>query len=274
MQFKKPLPADRSPPTLASGRDARTISLSSRHAAAEGGATFAGRFTDPGLRVRSCHQIYRPRADDRLSGDDGALSTSSKEDAPWRGIPTAVFGRMAKAIGGFAACGEAAFPRFLFAVMSWMMAQALAGCLAYAEAMCPVDLSEPVDCRDPAANPQPESEDRDQLLSQPPRASEMPLIAQGEVRKSGPVLRPTVSSAAVLVDAKYTVRSEGARSGSPRWSASIMSLAAEFRSGMRRQLDRRPAISDLRTLDDQTLKNIGLSRGDIESFASRGDRCE
>jgi hypothetical protein len=31
---------------------------------------------------------------------------------------------MAKAVGGLAAWGEIAFPRLLFAVISWMMAQA------------------------------------------------------------------------------------------------------------------------------------------------------
>ena len=221
MQFRKPLSADRSPPALASGRDARVISF-----------------------------------------------------APWRGILTSGFGWMAEAIGGVVACGEAAIPRFLFLVMSWMMTQVLAGCLAYAEAMCPLDLSEPIGYRDPEGKPQPESEDRDPVPSQPPHASETFLTGKGEVRKSGPVLRPTMSSAAILVDAKYTERSKGARAGSPGCSASIVSLAAKFRSRMRGQLNGRLAIADLRTLDDRTLKKFGLSRGDIESSARPGDRCE
>jgi hypothetical protein len=57
----------------------------------------------------------------------------------------------------------------LFAVTSWMMAQALAGCLAYAEAMYSVELSGPIDCRDPAGNPPSDREDRDQILDQSSR---------------------------------------------------------------------------------------------------------
>jgi hypothetical protein len=106
---------------------------------------------------------------------------------------------MAKAFEDLAVCGEAGVLHMLFAVMSWMMAQALAGCLAYAEAMYSVELSGPIDCGDPVGNPPPDREDRDQSLDQSSR---------------------------------------------------------------------------LRTPDDRTLKSVGLSRCDTESFARRGDRCE
>jgi hypothetical protein len=167
MPFKKPLPGDRSPLTLVAGRDTKTISLFSRP--------------------------------EEIEHDHSALRTSSNKDTAWREIPATVFAPVAKAFGDIAVRGEAGFLHMLFAVTSWVMAEALAGCLAYAEAMYAVELGGPIDGRDPAGNPPRDREDRDQLPNRPSR---------------------------------------------------------------------------LRMLDDRTLKSVGLSRCDIESFTSRGDRCE
>jgi hypothetical protein len=164
MPFKKPLPNDdRSLPTLVRDRDARILSLSSRPAATEAGITFVGRFMAPSQRIRS-YQVRRPRAENRLLGDESAFRTSSKMDAPWHRIPAAVFGLMANAFEHLAVYGEAGVLHMLFAVGSWIVAQALAGCLAYAEAMYSVELSGPIDCRDSFGNSPPDCEDRDQIL--------------------------------------------------------------------------------------------------------------
>ena len=57
-------------------------------------------------------------------------------------------------------------------------------------------------------------------------------------------------------------------------STSITSLLAKFRSRMRGGRDRRLAIMELRSLDGRSLRDMGISRCDIEYFARHGDRCE
>jgi hypothetical protein len=163
MQFENRLSGDRSSRRLINQRNQTAIFL--RYSAAEAGTRLGGPSAAPAPRVWPYREIYRPLTQEWLSGDGRALRTSS-DDARSRGaISAAAAGLMARVVRGLAAWGETAFPRLLFAVMSWTMAQALAGCIAYAEAMYSVDLSDPIDGRDPAAGPQPEREDRDQLLS-------------------------------------------------------------------------------------------------------------
>ncbi len=140
MQFENRLPGDRSSRRLINHRDQTAIFL--RYSAAEAGTRLRG-----------------------PSEGSAPLRTSSDDTRSRRAISAAASGMMARVVGGLAAWGETAFPRLLFAVMSWMMAQALAGCIAYAEAMYSVDLSDPIDGRHPAAGPQPEREDRDQIRS-------------------------------------------------------------------------------------------------------------
>jgi hypothetical protein len=159
MQFESRLPGDRSSRRLIHQRDQTAIFL--RYSALEAGTRLGGPAAASAPRLWSDREIYRPPTQDRLNADGRALRTSSDDDRSRRAISAAASGMMARAVGGLAAWGKTAFPRLLFAVMSWMMAQALAGCIAGAEAMYAVDLSDPNDCRHPAAGPQPERSGRD-----------------------------------------------------------------------------------------------------------------
>jgi uncharacterized protein YjiS (DUF1127 family) len=229
MQFDNRLPGDRSSRRLINQRDQTAIFL--RYSAAEAGIRLGGPSAASASRVWSYRESYRPPTQDRLNGDGRALRTSSDDDRSRRAMSAAASGMMARAAGGLAAWGKTAFPRLLFAVMCWMMAQALAGCIACAEAMYSVDLS------DPPASPQ-------------------------------------TPSGAVAPEAAYAVRSETAPRGSFGWRASIRSLVAKFRSRTRRERDRGRAIAELPALDNRMLRDLGVSRCDIEYFARRGDVCE
>ena len=156
MRYENRLPGDRSSRRLINQTGQTAIFL--RYSAAEAGTRLGGPSAASAPRVWSYREIYRPNDDGR------ALRTSSDDARSRRAISAAASGMMARVVGGLAKLGETAFPRLLFAVMSWTMAQALAGCIAYAEAMYSVDLSDPIDGRHPAG-PQPEREGRDQLRS-------------------------------------------------------------------------------------------------------------
>jgi uncharacterized protein YjiS (DUF1127 family) len=229
MQFENRLPGDGSSRRLINQRDQTAIFL--RYSAAEAGTRLGGPAAASAPRVWPYRESYRPSTQDQLNGDGRALRTSADDDRSRRAISAAASGMMARAAGGLAAWGETAFPRLLFAVMCWMMAQALAGCIACAEAMYSVDLSDP------------------------------------------PVSRQTPSGA-VGPEAAYVVRSELAPRGSFGWRASIRSLVAKFRSRTRRERNRGLAIAELPALDNRMLRDLGISRCDIEYLARRGDVCE
>ena len=72
-----------------------------------------------------------------LTTEISALPASSEDDAPRRSTVAAASQMLVMTAAGFAACAEIAFPNFLFAVVSWIFAQALEGCAAYGEAMYP-----------------------------------------------------------------------------------------------------------------------------------------
>ena len=214
-----------------------------------------------------------------LTTEISALPVSSEDDAPRRSTVAAAAQPIAKTVAGFAACAEVAFPNFLLAVVSWTFAQVLAGCAAYGEAMYPglVGVGEPIDHRDPVRGTQSEHGNPNQLQSRTSGLSEISPMAKDEIGGSRPILlsRQTPSSAAIVVEAEYTDRSEGTRAASANWSASITSFLARFR--IHRGRDRRLVIGELRAFDDRALNNIGISRDDIEYVehpASHGDRCE
>jgi uncharacterized protein YjiS (DUF1127 family) len=264
MQFEKQFSGDRSSLTVVKHRDQRA--MPARYAAAELGLVLVRQTAASGSQVRPHRQIDRPLARDWLSCDDRALRTASERDLSWRAISAAVSALMTRGAAGLAVCSEVAFPNVLFAVVSWTMAQALAGCAAYAEAMYP-GFVEHVDRRGPLREA--ESGNPEQL------PGEMPSIAKHGIGGAGPISLPRQTpSGALPVEAGCMARSEGAQAAAAVLSGSITSLIGKFRSRMRRERDRRLAMAELRALDDRSLRDIGISRSDIEYFARRGDRCE
>jgi uncharacterized protein YjiS (DUF1127 family) len=214
----------------------------------------------------------------RYSTEISALPVSSEDDAPRRSTVAAAWQLRVKTVAGFAACAAVAFPNFPLAVVSWIFAQALAGCAAYGEAMYPglVGEGEPVDQRDPVRGTQSEHGNPNQLQSRSSGLSEISPIANDGIRGSRPFLvsRQTQSSAIALVKTEYIERSEKTRAVAAGWSTSIASFLANLRSRIRRGPDSRLAIAELRAFDDRGLRDIGISRCDIEHPAGRGDRRE
>ena len=214
----------------------------------------------------------------RCSTEISALPASSEDDDRRRSTVTAASQMLVMTVAGFAACAEFASPNLLLAVVSWIFAQILAGCAAYAEAMYPglVGVGEPVDQRDPVSDTPSEHGNPNQLPSRTSDLSEISPIANDGIRGRGPILvsRQTQSSAAALVKTESVERSERTRAASAGSSTSDSSFIARFRSRIRRGRDSRLAIAELRAFDDRRLRDIGTSRCDIEHLADRGDHCE
>ena len=212
-----------------------------------------------------------------LTTEISALPASPGDDAPRRST-VAASQLIVKTAAGFAASAEIAFPAFLLAVASWIFAQALAGCAAYGEAMYPglVGVGEPVDQRDPVRGTQSEHGNPNQLQSRTSGLSEISPIANDGIRGRRPFLvsRQAQSSATALVKTEYIERSEKTRAAAAGWSTSIASFLANSRSRNRRGRDSCLAIAAPRAFDDRGLRDIGISRCDIEHPAGRGDRCE
>jgi hypothetical protein len=193
--------------------------------------------------------VHRTELDDRLKARRNRIQISPEPDASWHSILAGRLRTVMMVIGGLAARGEATFERILLAALSWTVAQVLAGCAQYAEAMYPC-FTEPVEADDGYAG-----------------AAGWP----SEVTAS-PEEESRVRAAVALVQAETRARSEAKRSISGRWSASIRSPVAEFwlrlRHGPKRAIMAPPA------LDQRTTGGAEVSRHRTEYFARFGDHCE
>jgi hypothetical protein len=159
MQFQNRLTGKPSSLTRTKHGDEKLIP--SQYSAADSRTALVGQSGFLRLYGRPSRPVRRTLAQDRLNGGGQAPRTSSEQHSAWRAIAGAAAGFVTKAIVGFAACGEAAFPRLLLVVMSWTTAQVLAGCAAYAVAMhpCLLDSGESLDGRDPAPDARSGQED-------------------------------------------------------------------------------------------------------------------
>jgi hypothetical protein len=124
---------------------------------ADFGTTRAGQSKASGPRLRSQLEVVdRADAGDRVAARDAAFQITSGSDASWRSMLASRFLAAIKAIGGFAARSADALSSALLAAMSWTIAQILAGCAEYCQAMYPtfVELDEPADSHDATSGPQ------------------------------------------------------------------------------------------------------------------------
>lgn len=248
MHFEKQLPANLSPVLFTGQRSVRTISPLPRLSSSNSSSAFAGRSRALPPHVHSFQQIDLRRGEGSRTGEGTSVRTGPGQDASWRAIPDATFGIGARVIEGLAAGVELVFSRFLLVFMSWTMAQVLAGCAAYAQAMYPCFVEDPTGGQ----------ADR----SGPSDAEYFPPSA----RTGSAVIAP--------VAVEYIARLERPRASLLDASPTIASPASRLLSRVRRERDRRLAMAELRSLDDRALRDIGISRCDIEYFASQGDRRE
>jgi uncharacterized protein YjiS (DUF1127 family) len=155
----------------------------------------------------------------------------------------------------------------LLTIASWMLTEALAGCVAYAMAMygIPAAMSHGASGAPmPSAPPAPPGNSS--------RATLHVILAEteGDIRASEIALPP--NAAQPCAGARCPVRSEqtpGARSG---WRIAIIAAAVLLLPRFRKGYVRHRAIAEL--LDDRSLRDVGISRADGEYIARLGARPE
>ena len=202
-------------------------------------------------RPRPVRQITRRPVGDLHTSHDGALVIPY---APRRLTP-AVPSPHVKAIAAFSHFVIEGVPNFLLAVVSLIFAEAMAGCAAYAEAMygIPLEAAEPV----PA--------------EMPPR----PGVSLTLIHAGGDAGRREVRTRASAPAASSVGAEPGARRALRLpWHVRLLALVSACRRQIRQAREQRQAIAELHGLDDRSLRDLGLSRCDIEYIVWHGARRE
>jgi uncharacterized protein YjiS (DUF1127 family) len=151
----------------------------------------------------------------------------------------------------------------LLAALSWATAEFLAGCAAYGQALycTPMMIDDCLESPDPAPLPA-FSRDR------------------AEVRAKRPVLI-LISEQAPRLDWSVAAERESARPAQTvearsRWYSAVVSGMAALLSNILKAQARHQAIMELNAFDDRALRDIGLSRSEIEAVVrcERVERCD
>jgi hypothetical protein len=246
--------------------------------------TRAGQSKASGRRLRSHLEVVdRVEADDRVAARDTAFQITSGSDASWRSMLACRFLAVIKTIGGFAARSAAALSSALLAAMSWTIAQILAGCAEYCQAMYPtfIELDEPAVNHDATSGPQSGPRAADRLSSREPRLrgtiTPLPRLllnatstVDGEAVDARAVRAQAVDHALARWEAEKTMEKTISRS----WRSSITSPVAEFWLRLRHERETRRAMLAPGAFDAPALGNTEISRHRTENFAGIGDRCE
>jgi uncharacterized protein YjiS (DUF1127 family) len=215
-------------------------------------------------RLRSSRRIARrPLVRDLHSGNDRtAVIPFARDGAP--GLRTsAVSTRLVKTAAAFAYIATEAVCDLLLAITSIIIAEAMAGCAAYAEALYPIPPalgpSEPV----PAPVPRATS---DGLSAQKPNLRV--IDSKDGFGRRAPHLQAGLPARTAAIAIAPGDRGRVAR---PRWYVSLGALIAACWSRIRKAREQRQAIAELRGMDQRSLRDIGLSAADIEYIARHGD---
>jgi hypothetical protein len=251
------------------------------------GTTRAAQPKASGRRLRSHLEVVdRAEAGDRVAARDAALQITSGSGASWRSMFACRFLAVIKAIGGFAARSAAALSSALLAAMSWTIAQILAGCAEYCQAMYPtfVELDEPAVNHDATSDLQSGQRVADRLSSREPspRGTITPLprllLNATAAVDARAVRAQAVHQALALWEAEKTMEKNLEktieRTISRSWRSSITSPVAEFWLRLRHERETRRAMLAPRAFDAPALRNAEMSRYRTENFAGIGDPCE
>jgi uncharacterized protein YjiS (DUF1127 family) len=205
-------------------------------------------------RLRSAREIVRrPVHDLHGSYDRAIVIPYAREGAPGRKSEANAWTRPIKAVSAFSHFATEAVPNLVLAIVSLMITEAMAGCAAYAEAMYGIPLA--------AAEPQ---------AAEVPARQDVSLTlvhAKDDFARSAPQARaglPARTAATVVV------QPDERQSGRPPWYVSVGVFIAACRSRFRKARMRRRTVTELRQLDERSLRDIGLSAADIEYMAWRG----
>jgi hypothetical protein len=286
MRSKNQLPGGPSLRMLANDGDDET--MSPILPGANFGTTRAGPSRASGRGLRSHLEVVeRAEAGDRLAARDAALQKTSGSDASWRSMLACRFLAVIRAIGGFAALSAAALSSALLAAMSWTIAQILAGCAEYCQAMYPtfVELDEPAVNHDATSGPQSGQRVADRLSSRAPgsRGTIAPLprllfnatsTVDAEAVDARAVRAQAVHQALARWEAEKNLEKTIERNISRSWRSSITSPVAEFWLRLRDERETRRAMLAPRAFDAPALRNTEMSRRRIENLAGIGDPCE
>jgi uncharacterized protein YjiS (DUF1127 family) len=211
------------------------------------------------LHLRSRSQIEPARRISLNINRDRALVIQlSRESAPARPAGAMMSAVMVKAIATFSQFAGHTFPNLLLATTSWIIAEMFAGCAAYAEAMYGIPLAPELAEPAPAEIPPRRAPNRLSLVS---------IHARDDFANPE---RPAYAALPAPATARALARPGERRGKLSRWRSALRGLIDACHSTIRRAQARRQMIAELRELDDRSLRDIGVSRCDIEHVARYG----
>jgi hypothetical protein len=204
------------------------------------------------------------QAGDRRADGEG-LKTASSEQPPRPAMLAAGSGLMLKAVARCGASVDLAFANFPVAIVSWIVAQVLTGCAAYAEAMYPsvayLPQGEDADRRDPQPSGAPASGGSGRSPRLAPDLRELsrfaidggtrsPLPTAGRIRLAD--ARP--GGTAKIVRLATTRRAAAGR------LVSLALIVTAWLAGRWQPRGKREAIVELPNHDRRTLRGVRFSR--------------
>jgi uncharacterized protein YjiS (DUF1127 family) len=187
------------------------------------------------------------------------------EETPRRNIPAPLSRLLVSAAAGFSHCVGSAFPNLVSVVLSWAIAEMLAACAAYAQAMYP------------ALAPAEASEPQRAMAMPRGRSSaiaHLSLVSSGTtdgIRRREALLPRGPSPLAAPEPTQQPKPSPAPRT---TWPASLGLLVAACGAKLRLALERRRAIAELRDLDERSLRDIGISYSEIKEVVRHGAKRE
>jgi uncharacterized protein YjiS (DUF1127 family) len=196
----------------------------------------------------------RPVHDPRSRYDRAIAIPYAREGAPGREIEATVGTRSIRAVSAFGHFASAAVPNLLRAVVSLIIAEAMAGCAAYAEAMYGIPLT--------AAEPQPAD------MPAKPGVSLTLVHTKDDFGRHAP---PAFAALPARTAATIVAPTDEGKSVHHSWYVADGAFIAACRSRIRRANLRRRTVAELSELDERSLRDIGLSAADIEYFARCGE---